>query len=132
MKLKFEAEPKEAMRFELSFKGVRKDTYARAYMILLNHVRLWSHVYCHIENISWKKSILITCNAKYAEDVKEVLEEFEFRVGKGKIVKGTVIKREKVYVAEPKIVNDKRTNAYIDNIYKNENAGIVLVAPYLD
>lgn len=121
MKIKFEGELEEAVRFSLDIdKPVNE--YAMSLLVIINNAREYPHEFYKVENTS-SNAVLVTCSKESQESVKDFLEWH-----------GKITRTEKVYVCKPEAALQPYEENRLSNLYYDDEsiADIVMLEPELD
>lgn len=117
MKIKFEAELKEAIQFELEV----TEEYAKHLLVIFNNAREYPEEFLDVHN-NYRNSIFVTCQNTNSsiEAMKDFLEWH-----------GKILAQRKVLVCRPEYIYTKQSEEYLDNIFNSENApyDIITLAP---
>ena len=117
MKIKFEAELKEAIQFEVEV----KEEYAKHLLAIFNNAREYPKEFLDVKNNS-KNSIFITCPNENdsIESMKDFLEWH-----------GKILEQRRVLICKPEYIYTKQSEEYINNILESKNAPyeIISLAP---
>lgn len=117
MKIKFEAELKEAIQFELEV----TEEYAKHLLVIFNNAREYPKKFLDVHN-NYRNSIFVTCQNTNSsiEEMKDFLEWH-----------GKILAQRKVLVCRPKYIYTKQSEEYLDNIFNSKNApyDIITLAP---
>ncbi len=115
MKIKFEAELKEAIQFELEV----TEEYAKHLLVIFNNAREYPEKFLDVHNNS-KNSIFVTCPKNEIQNMKDFLEWY-----------GKIIAIRKVLVCKPEYIYTKQSAEYLDNVFESDDDPyeIVTLAP---
>lgn len=117
MILKFEAELKEAIQFELEV----TEEYAKHLLVIFNNAREYPEEFLDVHN-NYRNSIFVTC-PNTNSSIKNMKEFLEWH--------GEILEQRRVLICKPEYIYTKQSEEYLDNIFKSENAPyeIVSLAP---
>ena len=89
MKIKFEAELEEAVRFEVE---LEQEDYAKHFLAIFNNARVYPGILYHVSN-SYGNTVYVISSKKDAACARDFLEQY-----------GRIAEEETVYVARPEVV----------------------------
>ena len=117
MKIKFEAELKEAIQFEVEV----NEEYEKHLLAIFNNAREYPEEFLDVKN-NYRNSIFVTCpnTSSSTEAMKDFLEWH-----------GEILEQRRVLVCRPEYIYTKQSEEYIDNILNSENTPyeIISLAP---
>lgn len=116
MKIRFEAEFKEAIQFELEV----TEEYAKHLLVIFNNAREHPEEFLDVKN-NYKNSVFVTCpnTNNSIEAMKDFLEWY-----------GKILAVRKVLVCKPEYIQTKKSEEYLDNIFnRNDIYDIITLAP---
>ena len=120
MKIKFEAELKEAVQFTVELPD-SIERYSKNFLIIWNNAREYPREFYKVENNAGN-NVYVTCPKESAESVREFLEQF-----------GEIKREGKVFICKPEYIYTDASSNYLDRIYDDTSViDIVTLAPDLD
>lgn len=120
MKVKFEAELKEAIQFEVEIQDTEL-TYAEHLLVIINNARENPLDFLDVHN-NYKNSVFVTC-PNDNNSIKAMKDFLKWH--------GEIVEERRVLICKPEYIYTKQSEEYLDNIFNSENAPyeIVSLAP---